>query len=90
MVLLYTCRYGFGNISADSDFWWGLENMYNITNEPYRKYRLRIDMINSNGTLYRAEHEQVQIQSEKQKYRIVRGYTDKFKSNITNYITLWR
>ena len=64
--------------------------MYNITNEPYRRYRLRIDMINNNGTLYRAEHTGVKIESEKQKYKIIRAYTDKRKSNITNQITTFR
>ena len=89
-VLLCTCRDGFGNLSKDGDFWWGLENIYNVTNQKGRPYRLRIDIIHSGNTLSRAQYRDVRIAGESSQYKIETGRYDYKSSNATDYLDTYR
>ena len=79
-------RDGFGNLSKGEDFWWGLENVYNVTNKYGRTYRLRIDFIDSNHTLRRAEYSMFEIKGESMQYQITILSYDSQKSNASNQL----
>ena len=63
-------KYGFGNVKRE--FWWGLENIWQLTSG--KKYILRIELVSCDRTAY-AEYQVFSISSE------LNGY----KLNVANY-----
>ena len=59
---------GFGEVSGE--FWLGLEKLYRITNQPYLKYSIRLEMKLTSGVLHYLEYNDFYIGDEKERYKI--------------------
>ncbi|KAI0243156.1 Angiopoietin-1 [Lamellibrachia satsuma] len=59
---------GFGDVSGE--FWLGLEKLYRITNQPYLKYSIRLEMKLTSGVLHYLEYNDFYIGDEKERYKI--------------------
>ncbi|XP_043240832.1 angiopoietin-related protein 7-like [Amphibalanus amphitrite] len=61
-------REGFGEL--DSEFWWGLDNMWTMTSPRDRRYELRIDFGDFQGGRRHALYQNFRISSETDGYRL--------------------
>ncbi|KAI0241019.1 hypothetical protein LSAT2_003128, partial [Lamellibrachia satsuma] len=57
---------GFGDLNGE--FWLGLEKLYRITNQPYMKYSIRIEMRSKAGKLFYDEWNDFYIGGENEQY----------------------
>ncbi|KAJ8033214.1 Angiopoietin-related protein 7 [Holothuria leucospilota] len=64
-------REGFGAREAGNDFWLGNEKMYNLTNQ--KDYKLRVDIVTSDGSSKYQEYASIRIDDESTKYRLSLG-----------------
>ncbi|KAJ8017905.1 Angiopoietin-related protein 2 [Holothuria leucospilota] len=62
---------GFGSKDAGNDFWLGNEQIYQLTNQ--KGYKLRVDMVKSDGSPIYAEYTSFQIGDVSTKYRLSIG-----------------
>ncbi|KAK2151572.1 hypothetical protein NP493_2601g00004 [Ridgeia piscesae] len=60
---------GFGDVT--SEFWLGLEKLYRITNQPYIRYSIRLEMTTATGASYYYQSDNFYIAGEKERYKIV-------------------
>ena len=60
---------GFGDVTGE--FWLGLEKLYRITNQPYIKYSIRVEMLLTTGASYYYQSDNFYIAAEKERYKIV-------------------
>ncbi len=77
-------RYGFGNLSANEDFWWGLENIYRMTNQQWRTYLMRVEIITSGNVIKIGDFRRFKLNSEDKKYSIVTVNYNYGTSNSTS------
>ncbi|ELU18839.1 hypothetical protein CAPTEDRAFT_133049, partial [Capitella teleta] len=64
---------GFGNMSHDGDFWLGLEDMHQITNQMFRTFELQIVITDASGVPYIFPYKSVKIGSETENYALNLG-----------------
>lgn len=65
---------GFGQLHGE--FWWGLENMFQMTRAPDRQYELLVNLMDAKGTRRHALYGQFKVDSELNGYRLtVTKYT---------------
>lgn len=62
---------GFGSKDAGHDFWLGNEQIYQLTNQ--KGYKLRVDMVKSDGSPIYAEYTSFQIGDVSTKYQLSIG-----------------
>ena len=60
---------GFGDLTVE--FWLGLEKLYRITNQPYIKYSIRLEVTSTAGSVYYYQTDNFYIAAEKERYKIV-------------------
>ena len=65
-------RRGFGNLTGE--FWWGLENMHQLTSSNETQYELRVELETFNGDQAFAVYRGFRVSSEDDGYRLTASY----------------
>lgn len=64
-------RDGFGSVQHGRDFWLGHERLHHLTNNNQRSYKLRIDIVTSDGSPKYDQYASFRTDSKDTKYRLV-------------------